>query len=73
VNLPAKAKLADLLLGGGLVALIESERAKKPQTSYETIAKLIWVGTGQQVSVTGVTVQAWEDRLGITQPEQASA
>lgn len=60
-SLPTKAQLADHLLDGGLALLIQRERAK--ETSYEHIARLIWSETEGRVSVTGVTVQAWHDRI----------
>lgn len=68
-TLPTKAQLADHLLGGGLAQLIE--RARAAETSYEHIARLIWAETQGRVSVTGVTVQAWHDRL-LADPETAA-
>lgn len=62
-TLPAKARLADHLIEGGLEALIRSEREKA--SSFETIAKVIERTTDGQVDATGVTVMAWASRLGI--------
>ena len=67
MDLPAKAQLADLLLDGGLAALIHTERAKSPPTSYERIAKEIWSRSSEQVSVSGVSVRNWELRLTATE------
>ena len=64
-RLPAKARLADHLIDGGLEPLIRAERAKTPPTSFENIAKAIEEATGRQVEVTGVSVMAWSRRLGI--------
>lgn len=61
-TLPAKARLADHLIDGGLEALIRSERDRG--SSFEAIAKTIYVATNGQVEASGVTVGAWAERLG---------
>lgn len=63
LNLPAKARLADHLIDGGLEALIRAERAKG--ASFEQVARAIYIATAEQVEPTAVTVQSWASRLGI--------
>ena len=61
-TLPAKARLADHLIDGGLEPLIRELRGKGQ--SFETIALAIWEETNRQVQVSGVTVLSWAARLG---------
>lgn len=76
MQLPAKARLADHLLPGGLAQLIADERAKG--SSFETIAKEIERATDRQVEVSSVSVMSWASMLGfptsrIKRGEQAAS
>lgn len=51
------ARLADNLLEEGLAEFIATRRSDKK--SWDTIAKELWVATGYEIDVTGVTVQNW--------------
>lgn len=61
-TLPAKARLADHLIPGGLRQLIEDERAKG--SSFESIARSIYTATDGGVEVSGVSVRSWALMLG---------
>lgn len=63
------ARLADNLLGGELASFIDSRRDEGK--SWDTIAKELWVATGHEIDVTGVTITSWAVSLGIdTTPRQ---
>ena len=70
-----KAQLADHLLNGELAERLRAWREN--HESWDSIAKLIWLETDQQVSVTGPAVQAWARRLDLAdrqpEPEEQSA
>lgn len=61
-TLPAKARLADHLIPGGLRQLIAGERDKG--ASFETIARSIFDASNGEVEVTGVSVRSWALALG---------
>lgn len=67
---PPLFRLADLLLEGGLAEFLTGRRAGGD--SWDTIAKKLWLETGQQVDVSGPTVQGWLDRIEAEAAREAS-
>lgn len=67
VPLPVTARLADNLLDGHLHDLIAAER--QGGTSWDRIAREIWLRTDREIDVTGLTVQTWARKLGIESVE----
>lgn len=60
-DFPPLARLADELLPDGLEAFIEERR--EGGTSWDRIARHLWVATNQRVEANGVTVKGWWDRI----------
>lgn len=68
------ARLADNLLEGRLADFIAERRVPGDGwRSWDSIAKDLWTATGQEVDVTGVTIQTWADDLGVVEPDRAAS